>query len=365
MTLKNIIDSFYSNNVDYNEIVNNKDVIIEGKDELIDNIKNPKKDSELTIYSLILLATINDKDSFLNILNLFKIDDLFKNEELIDIYASIISLILFNTFDGNYHHMEDTILNNTDNEYISCLFLAYAYICIVYNKSSKLVNFIKANLGTELYEGFYDDIIDVYLDFQLDSLTVIVKELNLKDKLSSFNGPYYEILDLYLTEDDNIDTSVKSIYQYYSEFKDVKNIDLIEKEYRFYNELFKIKDEIKNYINNNPYDKKTDIKEYLDNYLSNINFDSLYPLKEIRNEITMVEKDINIDYMLYKYFITEEVIYDFDDEESYKFIDAYYSYILSEFKKYLNQNNFTNDDYDNSRSIHFITKDLYKNRTQD
>ena len=84
MTLKNIIDSFYSNNVDYNEIVNNKDVIIEGKDELIDNIKNPKKDSELTIYSLILLATINDKDSFLNILNLFKIDDLFKDEELID-----------------------------------------------------------------------------------------------------------------------------------------------------------------------------------------------------------------------------------------------------------------------------------------
>lgn len=358
MTLENILDQFYSDNVDYEVIVNNIDLIKDNSDQLLANLNNPNKDPELTIYSLMLLSTIGEKKAFPLFLNLFKTEDIFIEENLADTFSSIAPLVGVDTFDGNYHVLEDTILNNKDNSFISYLFLSYAYICIILNKSSKLVNFIKANLSTELYDGFFDDIIEVYLDYQLDSLTVIVKELNLKHKVSAYNGPYYQILDLYLTENDNIDTSVRALYQNYADYNNVSNIEIKDNEYKFLNTLIKKQDKIEDYIMQNGY--KGDIEEYLEKFFNEIKFEELYPLNEIKNELTRVEKDIEIDYMLYKYFITQEVVYDFDDSDSYKFINDYYAYILEVFEKYLEDHNFTNDDYDFSRSIHFITDDIYE-----
>ena len=359
-----IMDGFYKNKVDYKLIMENKDAIIENKDALIENLNkvlNGNNEDPAAIYDIILLSTIGEKEIFKILVDVFnmkseKTEMLFGNT-IYDIFVPAI----VNTFDGNYHLIEETLLNGKRRDMErGVLFLAYAGVCINNKKPSRLVNFIKSNLDNAPYEDFYDDIVDVYLDYKLDSLTVIVKELWLKNKLDvDMHGAYYNILDDYLTGLADDDNSIYKLFLVYANYSEVLNLPDIKIDLSHYEKIDQIDDKIYEFISNNKFNG--DYHKYLDNLISFTNIDELYPEKEIKHEITTVASDIEIDKLLYKFFKIEEIASEADEREDLtKFMEAYYNDIIDKFEKYLKNHNFSYDDYDNSRSIHFITAELYE-----
>jgi len=358
-----ILDGFYKNKVDYKLIMDNKEEIINHKNELIENVNrimNGNTSDPLIIYSVILLATIGEKSIFPTLVDVFNLKEertetLFGNT-IYDIFVPI----MVNTFDGNYHLIEETLLNGKRSDMErGVLFLAYAGICITNKKPSRLVNFIKSNLDNAPYTDFYDDIVDVYLDYKLDSLTVIVKELWLKNKLDvDMHGSYYSILDDYLKGLADDDNSIYKLYQVYANYSEVINLPDNKMNLDYYIQIDNVDDKLFEYINNNQY--KGDYKKYLDTLLRVSNLDDLYPETEIKHEITTVASDIEIDRILYRFFKIEAVVYENDEREDLNnFMKEYYDDVIDQFEKYLKNHNFSYDDYDNSRSIHFITQELY------
>ena len=224
-----ILDGFYKNKVDYKLIIDNKEEISNHKDELIGNVNkliNGNGSDPLLIYSIILLSTIGEKSIFPTLVEVFNLKEEKTNELFGNTIYDVFVPALVNTFDGNYHLIEETLLNDKRKDMgRGVLFLAYAGICIGNKKPSRLVNFIKSNLDNAPYEDFYDDIVDVYLDYKLDSLTVIVKELWLKGKLDAdMHGAYYTILDDYLLGLADDDNSVYKIYQVYANYSEILNL---------------------------------------------------------------------------------------------------------------------------------------------
>lgn len=359
-----ILDGFYKNKIDYNLIMNNKDVILSHKDELINNVNkiiNKNEEDPLIIYSIILLATIEAKEIFPILVEVFNL----KEEKTAMLFGNVIYDIfvpaMVNTFDGNYHLVEETLLNGKrfDMER-GILFLAYAGICINNKKPSRLVNFIKSNLDKAPYCDFYDDIVDVYLDYKLDSLTVIVKELWLKNKLDvDMHGAYYTILDDYLKGVADDDNSINKLYSSYACYSEVLNLPDSNLKLDYYFNIDNVDDAIYDYISNNKYDGN--LNKYLSDILNKSNLESLYPEKEIKHEITTVASDIEIDKLLYKFFKIEDIASNVEERDDLNnFMKDYYEDIINSFEKYLKSHNFSYDDYDNSRSIHFITAELYE-----
>ena len=359
-----ILDGFYKNKVDYKLIIDNKDEILNHKDELIGNVNRilgGNTSDPLLIYSIILLATVGEKSIFPTLVDVFNL----KEEKTSELFGNTIFDVfvpaLVNTFDGNYHLMEETLLNDKRKDMErGVLFLAYAGICITNKKPSRLVNFVKSNLDNAPYEDFYDDIVDVYLDYKLDSLTVIVKELWLKNKLDvDMHGPYYTILDDYLMGLPDDDNSVFKLYQVYANYSEVINLPNNEMNLDYYLKIDQVEDKIYDYISNNKYSGNLD--SYLNKLLEISNLDDLYPEKEINHEITTVSSDIEIDRILYRFFKIEDVATNSEEREDLtKFMEDYYNNVIDQFEKYLRVHNFSYDDYDNSRSIHFITAELYE-----
>ncbi len=140
-----ILDGFYKNKIDYKLIIDNKEEIINHKDELIKNVNrilNGNESDPLLIYSIMLLATIGEKSIFPTLVDVFnlkeeKTENLFGNT-IFDIFVPV----MVNTFDGNYHLIEETLLNDKRKDMErGVLFLAYAGICISNKKPSRLGNF--------------------------------------------------------------------------------------------------------------------------------------------------------------------------------------------------------------------------------
>lgn len=359
-----ILDGFYKNKIDYNLIMNNKDAIIKNKEKLINNVNkilNGNEEDPAIIYDIILLATIEAKEIFPTLVDVFNLKE--EKTELLfgNVIYDIFVPAMVNTFDGNYHLIEETLLNGKRKDMErGVLFLAYAGICIKNKKPSRLVNFIKSNLDNSPYCDFYDDIVDVYLDYKLDSLTVIVKELWLKNKLDvDMHGAYYNILDDYLKGVADDDNSIDKIYLSYACYSEVLNLPDPNLKLDYYFEIDKVDDLVYDYISNNKYDGNYD--KYLNGLLKVANIDQLYPEKEIKHEITTVSSDIEIDKLLYKFFKIEDIASNVEEREDLNnFMKDYYNDVINSFEKYLNSHNFSYDDYDNSRSIHFITAELYE-----
>ena len=359
-----ILDGFYKNKVDYKLIIDNKEEISKHKDELIGNVNkliNGNGSDPLLIYSIILLSTIGEKSIFPTLVEVFNLKEEKTNELFGNTIYDVFVPALVNTFDGNYHLIEETLLNDKRKDMgRGVLFLAYAGICIGNKKPSRLVNFIKSNLDNAPYEDFYDDIVDVYLDYKLDSLTVIVKELWLKGKLDAdMHGAYYTILDDYLLGLADDDNSVYKIYQVYANYSEILNLPDKEMNLDYYLNIDQVDDKLYDYVNNNQYDGN--LKSYLNKLLEVSNLDSIYPETEIKNEITTVSSDVEIDKVLYRFFKIENIVTNTDERDDLvKFMGEYYDSVINQFEKYLKNHNFSYDDYDNSRSIHFITAELYE-----
>ena len=73
-----ILDGFYKNKIDYKLIIDNKEEIINHKDELIKNVNrilNGNESDPLLIYSIMLLATIGEKSIFPTLVDVFNLKE--------------------------------------------------------------------------------------------------------------------------------------------------------------------------------------------------------------------------------------------------------------------------------------------------
>lgn len=360
-----IFDSFKAGKADYKFIMDNLDAVREVKDYLVNefnSIIDEGEESDNIMPILVLLTLIDAKEIFPALSDVFNLSQTKLMNMLGDLVYEIMPYSLNYTFNGDYSLFEETLLNKKRHYFErSVLFEAYADVCIKNKKTSRLINFIKANLEDELFENYYDSITTVYLNHKLDSLTVVVKELNLKGKLDVMtNGPYFEILDDYLLDPKKDESSKEFMFAHLKNFIQIDNLPENDMVYDgYYEHSDAVRDKIAFYVLNNKYNG--DINAYVNALAKYVGFESLYPKEEIKNEITTVEKDIDIDYELYQYVLTADVILaDEEFAECEEFLEDFYNAVIDNFEDYLKKGNFTYDDYDNSRSIHFVTRDLYE-----
>ena len=173
-------------------------------------------------------------------------------------------------------------------------------------------------------------------------------------------GQYYEILDDYLLEEKKDENTKEMMMRHLNNFINVSNLPANHKIYNgYYEKSDAIRDKIAFFLLNNNYNG--DLEEQLEKFNRFVKFEELYPFDAIKQEITTVEKDIEIDFEIYKYVLTADVILADDQfDECEDFLSDYYDQLIAIFEEYLENGNFTYDDYDNSRSIHFITDEIYE-----
>ena len=351
--MDNTVAQFYNNTIDFKKLQTCGDLILSeiSAEELYAKQRNNIPIGDKEIIDIVLLSFHRRQDIFEYILGVYKTPEIY---DLYADYASdILPLCAVLTFNGNYDSVIDTLTDHSCTHlFKGSLLLAFASICAINHKEEILDKFIGENYRKDLFEDFYDTVIDIMILYHREDYVRYLKYYWQNCIINPLdNGNYNDIINTlyskkYYKGNETVDDVRKElIYNLKSFDFQILNLDCPkEAEHQKYFSKERQIEELLQKI-----DFNWDVQTILNILYEQIEIDIFFP----PYDIDPAAKQFDSEMFFYDRFTIESMFAKLPDEYG-AFRDRWRAYLIEQFDEFLKNKAITDDEYDNKYSIHYM-----------
>lgn len=351
--MNNTISQFYNNVIDFEKLQACGDLVLSeiSVEELYASQRKNIPLSDKDIIDIILLSFHRNKDIFEYILKVYETPRIY---ELYADYASdILPFCAVLTFNGNYDSIINTLLDKSCTHlFKGSLLLAFASICAINHKEEILDKFIDENYDKELFEDFYDTVIDIMILYYREDYVKYLKYYWQNCIINPLkNGNYDDIINTlysrkYYKGNETVDDVRKELIYNLKSF-DFKILNLDYKKEVERQKYFSMERQIEELLQT--IDFNSDIRFILDILYAQISVDIFYPSFNTDPAARLLDREL----FFYNRFTMESMFAKLPEEYD-TFRNKWRAYLLQQFNNFLKNNAITDDEYDNKYSIHYL-----------